>query len=92
MFYSAPTTRVLASITIGSAAGVLCYFFLLHIGTGAGDFTWAYGAANDLINGEDPYRHEPSRFWTPYPLPAAIAMRSFYCWLLCFRNAGFTTL
>lgn len=76
MFYSA-LTRVLASIAIGSTAGALCYFFLLHVGVGAGDFTWAYGAANDLLNGEDPYRHEPSRFWTPYPLPAALVAIPF---------------
>jgi len=47
------------------------------IGSGAGDFTWAYNAATDLLNGRDPYGHEFSRFWTPYPLPAALLALPF---------------
>lgn len=72
-----PSTRVLISITVGLISGICCFLLLRVIGSAAGDFTWAYNAALDLINGRDPYRHEFSRRWTPYPLPTALVALPF---------------
>lgn len=69
--------RVLVSTAVGLIIGLCCFFLLRKIGSAAGDFTWAYNAANDLLNGRDPYRHEVRRFWTPYPLPTALVAVPF---------------
>jgi len=61
--------RLRISIEIGIVSGVLCW--LGHRG-GAGDFAWAFHAANDLLAGRDPYDRAFGREAIPYPLPAAI--------------------
>ena len=61
--------RVRISIEIGIVSGVLCW--LGHRG-GAGDFAWAFHAANDLLAGRDPYNRPFGREAIPYPLPAAM--------------------
>jgi len=69
--------RVLVSIAVGLVTGVVCFVRLRLLGTAAGDFTWAYSAALDLLNGRDPYAHAFSALWTPYPLPAALVALPF---------------
>jgi len=61
--------RIRISIEIGLVSGVLCW--LGHRG-GAGDFAWAFHAANDLLAGRDPYDRPFGREAIPYPLPAAM--------------------
>ena len=69
--------RVLVSIAVGLVTGLVCFMLLRFYGTAAGDFTWAYSAALDLLHGRDPYRHEFSPLWTPYPLPTALVALPF---------------
>jgi hypothetical protein len=66
--------RVLISILVAVVSGLACWWYLNHFnhGWGLGDFAWAYWSGRDLLEGRDPYRHQPNDEWIPYPLPAAI--------------------
>jgi len=60
--------RIVISAAIGLASGVYCWFVLKRFQIGAGDFTWAVWAAQDLLAHRNPY----ARTGQLYPLPAAI--------------------
>ena len=64
--------RFLIALCIGFVSGLLCWFALVRIGNGAGDFNWQLRAARDLLSGEDPYRYAPGEYNIPYPLPTAL--------------------
>lgn len=64
--------RLLIAIGIALVSGLICWSALKLVGSGAGDFTWSYVAAHDLLAGRDPYRYPTGPHWTPYPLPAAL--------------------
>ncbi len=60
--------RFVISAIFGIGAGVFCWLLLLRWQQGAGDFSWAIRAAQDLLSHRNPYQR-PSQF---YPLPAAL--------------------
>jgi hypothetical protein len=60
--------RILIATAIGFASGFVCWLFMTHLRLGAGDFTWAIRAAQDLLAHKNPYT-SPLQL---YPLPAAI--------------------
>jgi hypothetical protein len=64
--------RFLIPFCIGLASGLLCWFALVRIGNGAGDFNWQLRSARDLLSGKDPYRYAPGEYNIPYPLPTAL--------------------
>ena len=59
--------RLLTSVAIGMAAGLLCWAILARNYQEAGDFRWAIRAAQALLRHETPYSTPMQR----YPLPAA---------------------
>jgi len=60
--------RIVISAIIGLATGGYCWFLLQQFQLGAGDFTWAIWAAQDVLAHHSPY----GRPMQLYPLPAAI--------------------
>lgn len=66
-----PGLRLALALSIGLASGLLCATILARGGAQAGDFTWALRAANDLLAGQEVYRHPVGDDIAPYPLPAA---------------------
>jgi hypothetical protein len=60
-------TRLLISAAIGLASGVCCWLLLGRLRLGAGDFTWAVRAAQDLLAHRNPYGT-----YQLYPLTAAL--------------------
>ncbi len=60
--------RFVISAIFGIGTGVLCWLLLRRWQQGAGDFSWAIRAAQDLLAHRNPYQR-PSQF---YPLPAAL--------------------
>jgi hypothetical protein len=60
--------RILASIAIGAASGVLCWFLLSHFHQGAADFGWAVRNAQFLLQHKNPYNTPLEQ----YPMTAAI--------------------
>ena len=64
----AKRTRMLVSSGLGIVAGVFCWYWMRYFHLGAGDFTWAIRAANDLLARRNPYA-VPDQL---YPLPAAL--------------------
>ena len=61
-------TRLLVSSVFGLLAGVFCWYLMRHFHQGAGDFSWAIRAAQDLLEKRNPYT-TPGQL---YPLPAAL--------------------
>jgi len=61
-------TRIVIAVTIGIAAGILCWLFLSRFDQGAGDFGWAIRAARYLCHRENPYDTPLEQ----YPVTAAI--------------------
>ena len=59
--------RFLISLAIGSGACLYCWILLTRLHLGAGDFSWAISAAQDLLAGVNPYAN-PLQL---YPLTAA---------------------
>jgi hypothetical protein len=68
--------RISVSAAIGAVSGVFCWFWLERAHHGAGDFTWAIWAAQDLLAHRNPYL----RYMQLYPLPAALFGLPF-CWM-----------
>jgi hypothetical protein len=60
--------RIAISAAIGLASAFYCWFLLAHFQQGAGDFTWAIWAAQDLLAHRNPYLR-PMQL---YPIPSAI--------------------
>ena len=60
--------RIIISFAIGVASGLFCWFLLAHFHQGAGDFTWAIHAAQNLLVGKNPYDTPLEQ----YPLTAAL--------------------
>jgi hypothetical protein len=60
--------RILIATAIGLASGFLCWLLMARLQLGAGDFTWAIRAAQDLLARRNPYS-SPLQL---YPLPAAV--------------------
>lgn len=79
-------TRLLVAVSIGIAAGCLCWLFLGRLGLGAADFNWAYDAARNLVAHRDPYAGTPTGT-IPYPLPAVFYALPF-SWLPRGAAAG----
>lgn len=73
----APRTWLLLALAIGLISGVLCAAVQFNAGSTAGDFTWAWRAANDLLAGRDVYQQAFGDDKVPYPLPAAFAALPF---------------
>jgi hypothetical protein len=65
------------ALAIGLISGVLCAAVQFNAGSTAGDFTWAWRAANDLLAGRDVYQQAFGDDKVPYPLPAAFAALPF---------------
>lgn len=63
--------RVFISLFAAIASGSACWWYLNHFQLGGGDFTPAYMAGWDLLEGKDPYGPPPDPDWVPYPLPVA---------------------
>lgn len=61
-------TRVLLASSFGLFAGLFCWFLAHRFSQGAGDFTWAIRAADDLLHRRNPYASAGQL----YPLPAAL--------------------
>lgn len=61
-------TRLLLSLAAGFLAGFFCWFLMVRLHQGAGDFAWAIRMAQDLLAKGNPY----ARPLQLYPLPAAI--------------------
>lgn len=60
--------RILISAAIGVASAIYCWFLLSRLHLGAGDFSWAIWAAQDLLAHRNPYE----RHMQLYPIPCAI--------------------
>lgn len=60
--------RLVISLAIGIATGLLCRAIMLHLGLGAADFNYALRGAHNLLSGKDPY----SASFQNYPLPGVI--------------------
>ncbi len=60
--------RIVASVLIGLASGILCKLWLAHLHIGAGDFNWAIWAAQDLLAHRNPY----DRPMQLYPLTCSL--------------------
>ncbi len=60
--------RLLIASAIGVGGGVFCWYFMVRLRIGAGDFIWAIQAARDLLARKQPYAN-PSQL---YPLTAAL--------------------
>jgi len=60
--------RLLISLAVGLASGTFCWYLMIHLRIGAGDFTWAILAIRDLLARQNPYAN-PLQL---YPLPAAL--------------------
>jgi hypothetical protein len=61
-------TRLLIAGLIGLSTGVFCWYLMVRLHQGAGDFIWAIRAAQDLLARRNPYRSP----YQLYPLPAAL--------------------
>jgi len=59
--------RILTSLAIGAAAGILCWFLLRHFHQGAADFGWSIRAARAMLARENPYNTPLAQ----YPFTAA---------------------
>lgn len=68
--------RILVSIFIGCASGLLCFRILSHLHAGAYDFTWALFPARELLAGRNPYTHMPPGA-IGYPLTAVLLAMPF---------------
>ena len=71
--------RILISLLIGCASGLLCFRILSHLHAGAYDFTWALYPARELLAGRNPYAHLPVGA-IGYPLTAVLLALPF-AWL-----------
>ena len=60
--------RMFVAALIGLASGTYCTFWLTRLHIGAGDFSWAIWAAQDLLAHRNPY----ARTMQLYPLTASI--------------------
>ena len=78
--------RILASVVIGCASGLLCFKILSHLHAGAYDFTWALYPARELLAGRNPYGHFPPGAFG-YPLTAVLLAAPF-TWLSDPAAAG----
>jgi hypothetical protein len=61
-------SRLLVAVTVGIISGAYCWFLLNRTHRGAGDFSWAIWAAQDLLAHRNPY-DRPVQL---YPLPSAL--------------------
>src|SRR6266545_7371283 len=66
--FSPMRLRILISVAIGIATGLLCWAVLARFQQSAGDFNWAIWAARDLLAHRNPYDREMQL----YPLTVAI--------------------
>jgi hypothetical protein len=78
--------RVLVSVFIGCASGLLCFTILSHLHAGAYDFMWALYPARELLAGRNPYGHLPPGA-IGYPMTAIILAVPF-TWLSDPMAAG----
>lgn len=69
--------RILVSLSFGLFCAMYCHWNKPTLDNSLVDLDWSFHAAQDLIHGQNPYRHEPSAFLIPYPLTSAILVMPF---------------
>lgn len=69
--------RIFLSLCLGFLCAIYCHWNKPTLDNSLVDLDWSFHAAQDLIHGQNPYRHEPSAFLIPYPLTSAILVMPF---------------
>lgn len=69
--------RISLSLCLGLLCATYCHWNKPTLDNSLVDLDWSFHAAQDLIHGQNPYRHEPSAFLIPYPLTSAILVMPF---------------